>query len=172
MDDGQVATTAPLAFATTLARHRDTLSRGSRAPKALGAMDDRVLRKAILRAEEDQANDSTLEDAQHEAVDIVSELALPLTHSQRDTQHMGYDLSGRQHSRPIAPDPWNIKQKRDQILPEGHRRSRSPMKHGGRLQRGVDQRETGSGDDHKASRLERGGERLSHLRVVLSSVRM
>lgn len=76
---------SPLAFATTLTRHRETLSCGSRASKPLGAIDDRVLRKAILRAEEDQANDSTLEDAQHEAVELASKLAVPLTQSQRDT---------------------------------------------------------------------------------------
>jgi superfamily II DNA or RNA helicase len=75
---------SPLAFAVTLARHRDTLNRGPRALNDIDAMDDRILRKAILRTEEDQADDSALEDAQQEAVQLASELAAPLTQEQRD----------------------------------------------------------------------------------------
>ncbi len=74
---------SPLAFATTLARHRETLSRGPRSSKS-NPMDDRVLRKAILRTEEDQADDSALEDAQQEAVELAAELAAPLSPEQRD----------------------------------------------------------------------------------------
>lgn len=74
---------SPLAFATTLARHRETLSRGPRTSKS-SPMDDRVLRKAILRTEEDQADDSALEDAQQEAVELATELAAPLSPEQRD----------------------------------------------------------------------------------------
>ncbi len=74
---------SPLAFATTLARHRETLSRGPRSSKS-SPMDDRVLRKAILRTEEDQADDSALEDAQQEAVELATELAAPLSPEQRD----------------------------------------------------------------------------------------
>ncbi|MFW0791781.1 DISARM system SNF2-like helicase DrmD [Gordonia sp. CPCC 205333] len=74
---------SPSAFATTLARHRETLSRGPRSSKS-SPMDDRVLRKAILRTEEDQADDSALEDAQQEAVELATELAAPLSPEQRD----------------------------------------------------------------------------------------
>lgn len=74
---------SPLAFATTLARHRETLSRRPRSSKS-SPMDDRVLRKAILRTEEDQADDSALEDAQQEAVELATELAAPLSPEQRD----------------------------------------------------------------------------------------
>ncbi len=74
---------SPMAFALTLAKHRDTLERGK--PKGdRDAMDDRILRKAILKTEEEYSDDSLVEEAQHEAVEVVGELAPPLSREQRD----------------------------------------------------------------------------------------
>ncbi|NLI85056.1 MAG: DEAD/DEAH box helicase [Propionibacterium sp.] len=74
---------SPEAFASTLAKHRDTLA-GLRAPKITDTLDDRILRKAILRTEEDQADDYALEEAEQEAVEKAAELAPPLSRDQRD----------------------------------------------------------------------------------------
>lgn len=74
---------SPLAFATTLAKHLQTLSQ-VRTPKNADPMEDHVLRKAILRAEEDQADDSALEEAQQEAVEAAARLAPPLSKEQRE----------------------------------------------------------------------------------------
>lgn len=74
---------SPIAFALTLAKHRDTLERGK--PKGdRDTMDDRILRKAILKTEEEYSDDSLVEEAQHEAVEVVGELAPPLSREQRD----------------------------------------------------------------------------------------
>ncbi|WP_215731702.1 DISARM system SNF2-like helicase DrmD [Methylomicrobium agile] len=74
---------SPMAFALTLAKHRETLERGK--PKGdHDAMDDRILRKAILKTEEEYSDDSLVEEAQHEAVEVVGELAPPLSREQRD----------------------------------------------------------------------------------------
>lgn len=74
---------SPMAFARTLAKHRDTLERGK--PKGdRDTMDDRILRKAILKTEEEYLDDSLVEKAQHEAVEVVGELAPPLSREQRD----------------------------------------------------------------------------------------
>jgi len=74
---------SPMAFALTLAKHRETLERGK--PKGdRDTMDDRILRKAILKTEEEYSDDSLVEEAQHEAVEVAGELAPPLSRKQRD----------------------------------------------------------------------------------------
>ena len=74
---------SPMAFALTLAKHRETLARG-RPKQDRNAMDDRILRKAILKTEEEYSDDSLVEEAQHGAVEIVGELAPSLSREQRD----------------------------------------------------------------------------------------
>jgi len=74
---------SPMAFALTLAKHRETLERGK--PKGnRDTLDDRILRKAILKTEEEYSDDSLVEEAQHEAVEVVGELAPPLSLEQSD----------------------------------------------------------------------------------------
>lgn len=74
---------SPMAFALTLAKHRETLERGK--PKdERDIMDDRILRKAILKTEEEYSDDSLVEEAQHEAVAVVGEISPPLSREQRD----------------------------------------------------------------------------------------
>jgi len=73
---------SPMAFALTLAKHRETIERGK--PKGdRDTMDDRILRKAILKTEEEYSDDSLVEEAQHEAVEVVGELAPSLSREQR-----------------------------------------------------------------------------------------
>lgn len=74
---------SPMAFALTLAKYRETLDRGK--PKSeRETLDDRILRKAILKTEEDYSDDSMVEEAQCEAVEAAAELAPSLTCDQRD----------------------------------------------------------------------------------------
>lgn len=73
---------SPAAFAATLNKHRKTLEQG-RSEHGTGSMDERILRKAILRAEEDWADDSRLEDALDEAVGEATTLSTTLTDEQR-----------------------------------------------------------------------------------------
>ncbi len=74
---------SPMAFAATLTKHKDTLEKRHKR-RDVQSMDDRILRKAILRTEEEYSNDAQAEDAQHEAVEVAGELAAPLTAEQRD----------------------------------------------------------------------------------------
>lgn len=73
---------SPAAFAATLAKHRESLARG---PAVNGGrpLEDRILRKAILRAEEDWADDGRLEEALDEATREVGTTAPSLTAEQR-----------------------------------------------------------------------------------------
>lgn len=73
---------SPMAFATTLAKHRQSLSSraGGREPSE---MKERILRKAILRSEEDYADDSQVEENQNEAIDAAGELTAELSDDQR-----------------------------------------------------------------------------------------
>ncbi|WP_315783146.1 DISARM system SNF2-like helicase DrmD [Bradyrhizobium sp. SZCCHNPS1003] len=69
---------SPAAFASTLERHYATLTSGKAAGKA-DELSDRILRKAILKAEEDYADDAEVEAAQAEAVDEATKRSAPLT---------------------------------------------------------------------------------------------
>lgn len=73
---------SPAAFASTLEKHIVSLSNGAK-PKMQDAMAERILRKAILKVDEDYANDQEVENAQSEAVDEASRRAQPLTQEQQ-----------------------------------------------------------------------------------------
>lgn len=73
---------SPAAFASTLEKHIVSLSRAS-VRKEKDSMTERILRKAILRVEEDYADDREAEDAQAEAVEEASRRAPPLTVEQK-----------------------------------------------------------------------------------------
>lgn len=79
---------SPSAFASTLEKHVATLAEGGRR-KPKDAMSERILRKAILRVDEDYANDQSVEAAQSEAVEEASRSAQPLS---QDQQRMLTDL--------------------------------------------------------------------------------
>jgi len=74
---------SPRAFATTLEKHRESLS-GKRTVRPKSTLDDRILRKAIARTEEDYADDANLEDALGEAVGEAAAVAVDLTTEQKD----------------------------------------------------------------------------------------
>ena len=79
---------SPSAFASTLEKHAATLVEGGRR-KPKDAMSERILRKAILRVDEDYANDQSVEAAQSEAVEEATRSAQPLS---QDQQRMLADL--------------------------------------------------------------------------------
>lgn len=73
---------SPAAFASTLEKHISSLANtDDRNDK--DAMADRILRKAILKVEEDYASDEEVENAQSEAVEEASRRAQPLTVEQQ-----------------------------------------------------------------------------------------
>ena len=73
---------SPLAFALTLAKHREALSGTKKKERTV--IEERILRNAIAKAEEELADDKAAEDAQHEAVEAEGNLAPPLSAEQKE----------------------------------------------------------------------------------------
>ncbi|MDE7529128.1 DISARM system SNF2-like helicase DrmD [Aeromonas salmonicida] len=73
---------SPAAFASTLEKHIVSLTHGDQR-SGKDKMADRILRKAILRVDEDYANDQEVENAQSEAIEEASRRARPLTADQQ-----------------------------------------------------------------------------------------
>ncbi|MES1937490.1 helicase domain-containing protein [Salinisphaera hydrothermalis C27AD] len=72
---------SPAAFASTLEKHVASLSEAR--PAKPDAMAERILRKAILKADEDYADDQEVENAQAEAIEEATRRSMPLTPEQR-----------------------------------------------------------------------------------------
>lgn len=73
---------SPAAFASTLEKHVSSLSEAR--PAKPDAMAERILRKAILKADEDYADDREVENAQAEAIEEATRSAMPLTPEQQE----------------------------------------------------------------------------------------
>lgn len=72
----------PAAFSSTLDKHIETLARGGKSGQ-VKPMEERILRKAIQRTEEEYADDNRLEEALEEVVVEASSQSMPLTEEQR-----------------------------------------------------------------------------------------
>ncbi len=72
---------SPAAFASTLEKHVASLSETRPAPS--DTMAERILHKAILKADEDYADDSEVENAQAEAIEEATRRSTPLMPEQR-----------------------------------------------------------------------------------------
>lgn len=72
---------SPMAFAGTLAKYRESLI-NPRKTQDNGVMKEKILKKAILKTEEDFANDQLYEDAQNEAIEAAGELSATLDQEQ------------------------------------------------------------------------------------------
>jgi superfamily II DNA or RNA helicase len=74
---------SPRAFAITLGKHRESLA-GRGRKKDVTSLDDRILRKAIGKLEEEYASDEGLEQAIGEAVEEASTAPTELSSDQKD----------------------------------------------------------------------------------------
>jgi len=74
---------SPAAFASTLEKHYATLTGGA-VEEESGLFEERILRKAIQKAEEDYADDAQVDRAQEEAVEVASRHSAPLTERERE----------------------------------------------------------------------------------------
>lgn len=72
---------SPAAFASTLEKHVASLSEAR--PAKPDAMAERILHKAILKVDEDYADDREVENAQAEAIEEATRRSMPLTAEQR-----------------------------------------------------------------------------------------
>lgn len=73
---------SPAAFASTLEKHHATLTTGKPIAKA-SPMAERILRKALQKADEDYADDAQVEAAQTEAVEEATRQSAPLTSEEK-----------------------------------------------------------------------------------------
>lgn len=73
---------SPAAFSATLDKHIESLARGGQSGK-VKPMEERILRKAIQRTEEDYADDDLREEALGNMVEVASSQAVPLSDEQR-----------------------------------------------------------------------------------------
>lgn len=69
---------SPAAFASTLARHAASI-KGKAETNRASRLDERILRRAIAKTEEDYANDDTREAAESEAIEEASRRQRPLS---------------------------------------------------------------------------------------------
>jgi len=72
---------SPAAFASTLEKHVASLSQAR--PEKPDAMEERILHKAILKVDEDYADDREVENAQAEAIEEATRRSMPSTAEQR-----------------------------------------------------------------------------------------
>jgi superfamily II DNA or RNA helicase len=73
---------SPAAFSSTLARHTATIEGKGEARRTSG-LDERVLRRAIAKTEEDYADDDSRESAEGEAIEEASRRLRPLSAEER-----------------------------------------------------------------------------------------
>lgn len=70
---------SPSAFAVSISRHRNSIISPKIEKSKADRLDSLVLRKALLEAEENYANDAELENALDESIEEVSRLPVPLS---------------------------------------------------------------------------------------------
>ena len=108
---------SPAAFAKTLAKHRETLEHGKHKEKS-NNFDDRILHRAIMKAEEEFSNEALADEAAAEVLELNAELSAPLTESQRqlldELSEWAENAKDRQDSKSKAILHWlNIHLKTD-----------------------------------------------------------
>lgn len=100
---------SPAAFASTLEKHYQTLTQG-RLEKPKSQFDERILRKAILKVEEDYANDADIEISQEEAIEEASNRVRPLNDEQKallvELRHWAQSASNKVDSKAQAVLDW------------------------------------------------------------------
>ncbi|HHH30747.1 MAG TPA: helicase, partial [Polyangiaceae bacterium] len=93
---------SPASFASTLAKHVETIEKGRGADAGGSRLDERILRRAIARTEEDYADDEARERAEHEAVEEVSRRLRPLSQEGRRMVEELRSWAERSSHRPDA----------------------------------------------------------------------
>ena len=100
---------SPASFASTLEKHVETLISGKVA-EPRDPLEHRILRKAMLKAEEDYANDADFEAAQIEAVEEATKRTPPLTNEEGllidEMRAWAHEASHRMDSKARAILDW------------------------------------------------------------------
>jgi superfamily II DNA or RNA helicase len=109
---------SPRAFAITLAKHREALA-GKRPKKSDSALDERILLKAIAKAEEDYADDSRLEEAIDDAVTEVATISADLSKEESELLDRLSGWAEKARNRPDAKADAIISWLNDHLRPGG-----------------------------------------------------
>ena len=113
---------SPRAFAMTLQKHRQTLAEGPK--KKSSKLDERILRRAILKAEENYADDEALEEAEDEAVEAATQMGTSLSSEERGLlQKMGAWAESAKN-RPDAKAQAILQWLDDHLMDDGKRNDR------------------------------------------------
>jgi superfamily II DNA or RNA helicase len=100
---------SPAAFLSTLTRHVSTIE-GKTATRRISGLDDRILRRAIAKTEEDYADDEARESADAEATEEASRRLRPLSDDERRIlerlRSWGQEASRRPDSKATALMGW------------------------------------------------------------------
>lgn len=110
---------SPAAFATTLDKHKESLTLQRRKSKGT-ALDKRILRRAIQQTEEDYADDDLRDQAEFEAVETVGAGFVPLSDAEvKLLNEMTYWANGTKN-RPDSKAKAIIEWINEYIRPNGH----------------------------------------------------
>lgn len=109
---------SPAAFASTLARHTATLE-GKVEARLGSALDDRILRRAIAKTEEDYADDETRESAEAEAIEQASRRLRPLSADEKKLLGRLRSWSEQASHRPDSKAEALIRWLEETVRPKG-----------------------------------------------------
>lgn len=110
---------SPAAFSSTFARHISTVQGGADRSQRGTAIDERILRRAIARTEEDYADDAMRESAEDEAVDHASRRLRPLSGRERQLMEELRSWALKASRRPDSKAEALIQWFEDHLRPGG-----------------------------------------------------
>lgn len=109
---------SPAAFAKTLAKHKETLER-KKDVEASTKFDDRILHRAIMRAEEEVANEAAADEAANEVLELSAGVAAPLTDEQRIELDQLIQWADKEKNRPDSKAKAIIEWLNQYLKPSG-----------------------------------------------------
>ena len=110
---------SPSAFAVSISRHRNAILAPRSSLRDRDKLDSLVLRKALLEAEENYANDSELENALDESIEEVSRLPVPLSKEEGIMLGQLMDWADANANRPDSKAKAILKWLDENIKPNG-----------------------------------------------------
>ena len=109
---------SPAAFMSTLARHTETIEGRGEARRTSG-LDERILRRAIAKAEEDYADDDTRDAAESEAIEEASRRLRPLTAEEENLLGRLRSWAEQASHRPDSKAQALLRWLEENLRPEG-----------------------------------------------------
>jgi superfamily II DNA or RNA helicase len=110
---------SPAAFSSTFARHIATIEGRTETMRRSSGLDERILRRAIAKTEEDYANDDARESAESEAIDEVSRRLRPLSVDERRLMERLRSWALQAGHRPDSKAEALIRWLKERLQPKG-----------------------------------------------------